>query len=313
MNLETKLDDSSEHSPTFIVRSADDSGCWTHVLLLQHTKRGRPHGHWYTDLSVLAWSREIGSVDGAWTPIGGIFGTRERESCQGEIMLDAGCEYAFQVLSVAGGRDVPVTFRLCSAKPIRARPGGTNEPTSVAENVHLAILGQSSITGGAKFRLSHLSLCGGVATAAKSGGLNFIFVRADATRASDLEVQMTYRFREDRRGAACYQAQDVISVRPGGSRIAVVASGVSPHTRHACEFDYVVKECTCSFGAPINVLADDDCVIVGESKRGDERDQSTSPEAAPKRCRALFAHIDASFWPAPSRATHTSSGSFKPP
>ena len=311
MNLETKLDDSSELPPTFIVRSGDDGGCWTHVLLLQHTKRGRPHGHWYTDLSVLAWSREIGS-DGAWTPIGGIFGTRERESCQGEIMLDAGCEYAFQVLSVAGGRDVPVTLRLCSAKPIRARPGGTNAPTSTAQNVHLAILGQSSITGGAKFRLSHLSLCGGVATTATSSGLNFVFVRADATRASELEVQMTYRFREDR-GTACYQPQDVISVQPGGSRIAVVASGVSPHSRHACEFHYLVKECACGIGAPSIVVVDDACVLVGESKRTNEADRFTCPEVAPMRCRALFEPVDAAFWPAPSRVPHASSGSFKPP
>ncbi|OUS47049.1 hypothetical protein BE221DRAFT_72852 [Ostreococcus tauri] len=311
MNLETVLSDTRERGPTFLIRVDDDGGCWCHVLLLQHTKRGRPNGHWYTDLSVLVWSRDVGSSD--WTPMGGMFGARERESCQGEIMLDAGLEYAFHILSIAGGRDVPVTLRLCSAKPVRARLGPPGIPASVARNLHLAIHGDSAITGGSKFKRSHLALCGGFATCATSKGLNFVFIQAGAARASDLAVRVAYRF-DDERGAACYQHDDVVVARPGFSRLAVVASGVSTHARHKFEFDYAVAECACgnATSESIHDDDDDDCVVIGETAaKNTERARVKRPEIAPMRCEALFEQVDAAFWSPPRASTkHTARGTF---
>ena len=312
MNLEMTLH-REQPPPTFIVRSRDDAGCWCHVLLLQHTKRGRPNGVWYTDLSVLVWSRTIGTSE--WTPNGGIFGARERESCQGEIMLDPGVEYAFRVLSVAGGHDVPVTLRLCAAKQIRARPVDfkTIAGLNVSQNVHVAIHDESSLTGGCPMRCRHVALCGGFATVATSSGLSFVFIRADDARKTPLHVDLAYRHKND--GSSCYQFQKTITVRPGNSRVAVVASGVSAHRKHDFEFDYSTSECTCE--SKLKTSPDDDeCIIVGETnvEKRSTSERTAVPQVAPRRCEELFAPVDSSFWPSPLETTvsHVKRGSFRP-
>jgi|TARA_B110000008_G_C16977192_1_gene566353 hypothetical protein len=296
LNLETTLHPDVHRS--YIVRSAGDGGCWCHVLLLQHTKRGRPQGSWYTDLSVLVWRRSLGSSE--WMPCGGIFGARERESCQGEIVLDAGTEYAFRVLSIVGGRDVPVTLRLCTAKPVRARQMYESAMLNVAQNMQLAVHGETSLTGGSKFKRSNIALCGGVVTVASSSGLNFVFIQAEAVRKSPLCVDFAYRFRDD---GTCFQNQNVVTARAGTSRLAVVASGVSAHSKHEFEFDYCVRDCDCHDND------DSDCVIVEERRRDVP---NKAPEKAPRRCEELFVEVDASLWPPPlpRDAAHVKRGSF---
>lgn len=313
MNLEMTIHRENP-SPTFIVRSPDDAGCWCHILLLQHTKRGRPNGAWYTDLSVLVWSRPIGTSE--WTPNGGIFGARERESCQGEIMLDPGVEYAFRVLSVAGGHDVPVTLRLCSAKPIRARPVDFTAIVglNVAQNVHMAIHDESSLTGGSLMRRRHVALCGGFATVATSSGLSFVFIRADDARNTPLHVDLAYRHKND--GSSCYQFQRTITVRPGNSRVAVVASGVSAHRKHDFEFDYSTNDCACENKMKTSP-DDDECIIVGETnvENRPKSERTAVPQVAPRRCEELFAPVDSSFWASPleTKGSHVKRGSFRPP
>ena len=230
-------------------------------------------------------------------------------------MLDPGVEYAFRVLSVAGGHDVPVTLRLCAAKQIRARPVDfkTIAGLNVSQNVHVAIHDESSLTGGCPMRCRHVALCGGFATVATSSGLSFVFIRADDARKTPLHVDLAYRHKND--GSSCYQFQKTITVRPGNSRVAVVASGVSAHRKHDFEFDYSTSECTCE--SKLKTSPDDDeCIIVGETnvEKRSTSERTAVPQVAPRRCEELFAPVDSSFWPSPLETTvsHVKRGSFRP-
>ena len=211
---------------------------------------------------------------------------------------------------------MPVTLRLCSAKPIRARPVEFTAIVGldVAQNVHMAIHDESFLTGGSLMRCRHVALCGGFATVATSSGLSFVFIRADGARQTPLHVNLAYRHTND--GSSCYQFQQTITVRPGNSRVAVVASGVSAHRKHDFEFDYWMNDCACENKMEMSP-DDDECIIVGETnvENRSKSERTAVPQVAPRRCEELFAPVDSSFWASPleTKGSHVKRGSFRPP
>ena len=303
MNLETSLKRNAT-SPAFHIRSDADDGGWVHVLLLQHTKRGRPRGHWYTDLSVMVWGRPVRSND-KWTPCGAIFGARKRESCQGDMILEKGKEYIVQIVSVAGGDGVPITLRLCSAKPLRAKscPAIPN----VAMNLHLAIRGESQITGGQTFKVRRENICGGELSMVESSGLVFAVVEAHASRKSTMYVDLTYTHEDDATTAASYQFQSPVTARPGHCRLAVISSSIGEHTKHHYNARYTVNDCSCNGSVDVGCH---ETVVGPRCGQSASAKGSRPPIVAPTRLERMFDEVDCSFWQhaGAKRGGHTKHG-----
>lgn len=289
MNLETSLKPNAT-SRAFHIRSDADDGGWVHVLLLQHTKRGRPRGHWYTDLSVMLWGRPVRSND-KWMPCGAIFGARKRESCQGDMILEKGKEYIVQIVSVAGGDGVPITLRLCSAKPLRAKscPAIPN----VAMNLHVAIRGESQITGGQTFEIRRENICGGELSMVESSGLVFAVVEAHASRKSTMYVDLTYTHEDDATTAASYQFQSPVTARPGHCRLAVISSSIGEHTKHHYNARYTVNDCSCNGSVDVGCH---ETVVGPRCGQSASAKGSRPPTVAPTRLERMFDEVDCSFW-----------------
>ena len=297
LNMETILSANDAASPQFIVKTDDDEkSAHSHVLLLQHTTRGRV-GQWHTDLSLFVSSRPDAKTP--WTPRGAIFGAREREACQGEMILDSGTEYLFTVVSFAGAgaHDTPITLRLCAANAIKGKPVRF-DVANEAQNIHIAahIPTAMSVSGGEKANVhrERIEICGGFISVVQFGGasrwagLIFVFVQADFDRASPLRVKLAYRFKDD---AVCYLCERDTVVCPGKSRLALATSAVGPNSPHAFEMTYECIDCTCA-----NALDafDPDCIIVHDDVVA--RALPKSPRLPPRRIATLFKETDAAFW-----------------
>ena len=249
-------------------------------------------------------SRRVDSND-EWMPCGAIFGARKRESCQGDIILEKDKEYILQIVSVAGGDGVPITLRLCSAKPLRAKscPAIPN----VAMNLHLAIRGESQITGGQTFKVSHENLCGGTLSMVESSGLVFAVAEAHASRRSTMSVDFKYTHGDDPATAASYQYQSPVTVRPGHCRLAVMSSSIGEHTKHHYSACYTVNDCTCDASTD-----DGQRETVVRSRRGRSASVKGSrpPVVAPTRLERMFDEVDCSFWQdvEAERGDHTKHG-----
>ena len=304
VSVETTLHANDASLPQFLVRTDDgDKSAHCHVLLLQHTTRGR-QGQMYVDLSLFAWSRASADGDGApWTPRGVIFGAREREASQGELMLDSGTDYLFSIVSIAGApsRDctAPVTLRICAANAIKAKAARYAVAT-FAQNLLMTIHIPSAMALAEaqkqfRRRRARIELCGGFIDVFQCGGeapwsgLVFGVAQADFDRTTPLRVHMSYTFEDD---AAVHLCEPLIVIHPGRARLVAMAAAVGSRSTHAFTMSCECVDCAC---------ADPECVIIENPVAVFSKAVRRTPP--PRRLQVLFDETDAAFWCASSVAS----------
>ena len=310
VSVETTLRANDTLLPQFLVCTDDgDKSAHCHVLLLQHTTRGR-QGQMYADLSLFVWSRASSDGDASpWTPRGAIFGAREREACQGELMLDSGTDYLLSIVSIVGApsRDyaAPVTLRVCAANAVKAKVTRHNVSTC-AQNLMMAIHIPSAmaISGGQKQfrrrRRARIELCGGFIDVFQFGGetpwsgLVFAVAQADFNRPSPLRVKILYNFKDD---AVVHLCDPLLVVNPGKARLAAMTAAVGSRSPHAFTMTFESVDCACASGA-IDTSNHASASAATLTK--------TSPPAP--RLQSFFDETDAAFWCASAETTSTSSG-----